>query len=226
MRWPLPYRATMAGMTHVLVLAKEPVPGRVKTRLCPPCTPTEAAVIAAAALSDTLAAVAASGADRKVLALEGRPGPWLPAGFEVVPQVQGGLDQRLAAAWAHAGGPGVQIGMDTPQVTGPDLDRALATLLEPQVDAVLGPATDGGWWLLGLRRADPRVFLGVPTSRADTGRLQLERLVELDLVTRLVAERADLDTMADAVALAAAWPDSATAAAVATVLPGTREAAR
>jgi len=70
--------------THVLVLAKEPRPGRVKTRLCPPCSPEEAATVAAAALADTLEAVAASGADRHILALDGRPGPWLPPGFEVV----------------------------------------------------------------------------------------------------------------------------------------------
>ncbi len=208
----------MAGSTHVLVLAKEPVAGKAKTRLCPPCTPDEAAAIAAAALADTLAAVAASTADRKVLALAGRPGPWLPPGFEVVAQRGGGLDERLAAAWADAGGPGVQIGMDTPQLTGGDLDDALGALLTPGADAVLGPATDGGWWLLGLRRPDDRVFLGVPMSRPDTGRRQRDRLAELDLATRLLPERRDLDTMADAFALAAACPGSATAAAVAALL--------
>ena len=56
---------------HVIVMAKSPRPGRVKTRLCPPCTAAEAAMVAAAALADTLAAVAACGAARKVLALDG-----------------------------------------------------------------------------------------------------------------------------------------------------------
>ena len=74
---------------HVLVMAKSPVPGRVKTRLCPPCTPAEAAALAEAALADTLEAVAACGAGRRILALDGAPGPWLPAGFEVVAQCQG-----------------------------------------------------------------------------------------------------------------------------------------
>ncbi|MEO5678521.1 MAG: glycosyltransferase, partial [Acidimicrobiales bacterium] len=73
-----------------LVLAKEPVAGRVKTRLCPPLTPAEAAAVAEAALADTLAAVARCGADRLVVALDGAPGPWLPAGFEVIPQRGGG----------------------------------------------------------------------------------------------------------------------------------------
>jgi glycosyltransferase A (GT-A) superfamily protein (DUF2064 family) len=95
-------------------MAKSPVPGRVKTRLCPPCTAEEAASLAEAALADTLDAVAACGASRHILVLDGVPGPWLPPGFQVVPQTAGGLDRRLAAAWALAGGPGVQIGMDTP----------------------------------------------------------------------------------------------------------------
>src|SRR5215213_8649771 len=91
---------------HVLVVAKAPEPGRSKTRLCPPCSPQEAAAIAEAALADTLEAVAACGVDRRVLALDGPPGPWLPPGFEVIPQVSGSLDVRLCEAWMTAGGPG------------------------------------------------------------------------------------------------------------------------
>ena len=101
----------------LLVMAKAPVAGRVKTRLCPPLTPLQAAAVAEAALADTLAAVAGCGASRKVVALAGEPGPWLPPGFEVVAQRGVGLASRLVHAWADVGGPGVQIGMDTPQVT-------------------------------------------------------------------------------------------------------------
>src|SRR6059058_5897007 len=101
----------MSRARHVLVLAKSPEPGRVKTRLCPPLSPAEAADVAAAALADTLDAAAACGADRKILALAGPPGPWLPAGFEVIEQRGTGLAERLANAWIAAGGGGVQIGM-------------------------------------------------------------------------------------------------------------------
>ena len=66
---------------NVLVVAKAPLAGFSKTRLCPPCSPQEAADIAEAALADTLIAVASCRADRRVLALEGRPGSWLPSGF-------------------------------------------------------------------------------------------------------------------------------------------------
>lgn len=201
--------------SHALVLAKSPEPGRVKTRLSPPCSPAEAAAVAEAALADTLAAVAACGADRRLIALDGPPGPWLPTGFEVIPQVEGALDRRLAAAWARAGGPGVQIGMDTPQVSGADLDGALAALDGPGTDAVLGPADDGGWWLIGLRRADRRVFEGVPTSRSDTCARQAARLAELELRTVWLRSHRDLDTIADARAIGANHPHLASAAVVA-----------
>ena len=180
---------------HVLVMAKSPVAGRVKTRLCPPCTPEEAAALAEAALADTLEAVAASGARRRILALDGAPGPWLPPGFDVVPQSLGGLDRRLAAAWTAAGGPGLQIGMDTPQVTPAVLDEALSVL--DSSPAALGPAADGGWWAIALRQPDARVFLDVPMSTSRTGALQEARLRALGLDVRPLPTLVDLDTVAD-----------------------------
>src|SRR4051812_20569103 len=145
----------MSTARHLLVMAKSPVPGRVKTRLCPPLTATEAAAVAAAALADTLDAVMACGADRKIVALDGEPGPWLPPGVEIIEQRGGTLAERLANAWSTAGGGGVQIGMDTPHVGPSELDRLLAMLEGPGRPAVLGPAFDGGWWAIGWRQADP-----------------------------------------------------------------------
>lgn len=157
----------------ILVLAKAPEPGRVKTRLVPPLTHDQAAALAEAALADTLDAVLACRAERRILVLEGSPGPWLPAGIDVQPQRGEDLADRLAAAWSTVtAGSTLQIGMDTPQLTGADLDEAFETLERPGVDAVLGPAADGGWWAIGMRRPDPSVFAGIPTSTADTGRLQ------------------------------------------------------
>ncbi len=194
-------------------MAKSPVPGRVKTRLCPPCTPVEAAAIATAALADTLEAALSAQAERYLLALDGEPGPWIPDGFEVFPQVSGSFDHRLAAAWQRSGGPGVQIGMDTPQVSGRDLDGALAAL-EGGADAVLGTADDGGWWLIGLRRPDPGVFLGVPMSTTETGAAQHRRLLELGLQTVDVGNQRDVDTFHDAMAVAQTVPGSRFAEAV------------
>lgn len=203
--------AQPAGRTHVLVMAKAPVPGRSKTRLTPPFSAQQAAEVACCALAETLENVARCGADRMVVALDGDPGPWLPPGFEVIPQILGPFDERLAAAWETVGGPGIQIGMDTPQLTAADLDDALDRLLRPRVDAVLGPAHDGGWWAIGLRDVDGEVFRGVPMSTASTGRAQLARLRGLGRSVSMLACQRDLDTAEDAVALVASRPGGTTA---------------
>lgn len=197
----------MTGV-HVLVMAKAPVPGRVKTRMCPPLSPVEAAELAQAALADTLEAVASCGADRRLVALDGEVGPWLPPGFEVFAQCGGGLDERLAAAWEHTGGPGLQIGMDTPQVTGELLDCCLELFDSQDTRALLGPASDGGWWAIGLRRPDLRAFMGVPMSTESTGREQLQRLVELGNHPVILPTLRDVDHIEDATFVADLVPSS------------------
>ncbi|MGW3911629.1 TIGR04282 family arsenosugar biosynthesis glycosyltransferase [Streptomyces sp. NPDC005070] len=188
----------------LLVIAKEPRPGRVKTRLTPPFTPGEAATLAEAALVDTLRAVAATPARRRVLVLDGAPGPWLPAGFDVVRQCAGGLDERLAAAFAGCDGPALLIGMDTPQVT-----PALLTVDFADCDAYFGPAEDGGFWALGLAEPDPELLRGVPMSTDTTGAVQRRRLVGAGLRVRDLPRLRDVDTAADATAVAAAAPGGA-----------------
>jgi glycosyltransferase A (GT-A) superfamily protein (DUF2064 family) len=201
---------------RLIVIAKSPVPGVSKTRLCPPCSPDQAAAVAEACLADTLRAVAAVPSTRPVLALEGTPGSWLPLGIDVVAQRGAGLDERLAAAFDDCGAPALLIGMDTPQVTPGLLAACLATLAGPGVGAVLGPAVDGGWWAIGLQSPDPAAFLGVPMSTPHTCRAQHGRLEDLGLaVTPLPALR-DVDTWEDAVSVAAP-PHTRFAAAVAAV---------
>ncbi|MET7381187.1 DUF2064 domain-containing protein [Streptomyces sp. NPDC005526] len=197
-------------MTTLLVIAKEPRPGRVKTRLTPPFTPREAAELAEAALADTLHAVAAAPADRRVLVLDGTPGPWLPPGFDVVPQCGGGLDVRLAAAFAGCAGPALLVGMDTPQVT-----PALLTVDFADCDACLGPAEDGGFWALGMAVPDPALLRGVPMSTASTGAVQRERLVAAGLRVRDLPRLRDVDTADDARAVAARAPHGRFAARLA-----------
>ena len=208
---------------QIMVIAKEPLPGWVKTRLTPPYTPAEAAQLAEAALADTLAAVASVNVVRRVLALAGTPGGWLPPGFDVIGQRGGGLDERIAWALADARAtcpaPLVLIGMDTPQVTPALLAQAAEPLAaEPlasgAADAAFGMAEDGGFWLLGLREIDPALVLGVPMSRSDTGSLQLARLHRAGLRVRLLPELADVDTADEAERVAAAAPGSGFAARV------------
>ncbi len=200
-------RHASATATTLLVIAKQPVPGRVKTRLVPPCTYEQAAGLAEAALADTLHTVLALPARRRVLVLDGRPGPWLPPGFEVVPQRGGPLDERLAAAFAAARGPALLIGMDTPQVT-----PGLLTVDWAAADAYFGPAADGGFWALGLRAPDPALLRGVPMSTPSTGAVQRARLLAAGLRVADLPELRDVDTAADAVAVARQAPRSRFAA--------------
>ena len=158
---------------QLVVLAKEPIPGEMKTRLCPPCTPDQEADIVEAGLADTLATVAATPASRRVVALDGRPGIVAARGVRRA-------SASGAAVWATASfgafedcfhvseEPVVLIGMDTPQVRPPQL-LAVQALLESAADAVVGIAPDGGYWVIGLRHLHPGAFAGVPMSADDTG---------------------------------------------------------
>jgi rSAM/selenodomain-associated transferase 1 len=210
----------MTGPSTVIVLAKAPRAGRSKTRLTPPCTPRQAASLAAAALADTLAAVASARVDRRVLVVDGPVGDWLPRGFDVLPQREGTLDERIACAYddvlaGRTGAPTLLVGMDTPQLTEGLIESSLAALSRPGVEAALGPASDGGWWAIGLRAADPRAFVGVPMSRPDTGRRQRWRLIALGLRVVELPTLQDVDRWEDALAVSRLAPRSSFAGRVA-----------
>jgi uncharacterized protein len=210
--------------TQVLVITKAPVAGRSKTRLTPPCTPEQAAGIAAASVADTLDTVRATPVSRRVVALDGPPRDLDLDGFTVVPQPDGDLGTRLSAAFTDAmadgGRPTLLIGMDTPQVTPELLDRC-ARLLESSGPgaAVLGTAPDGGWWALGLHSAAPAAVLAdVPMSRDDTAVRTRAALEATGLTVHDLPELTDIDHFSDAVAVAADCPpDSRTSRVVRSV---------
>ncbi|MDD7938245.1 DUF2064 domain-containing protein [Actinomycetospora lutea] len=231
---------TSAPVTRVvLVLAKAPVAGRVKTRLTTATTPTGAAGIAAAALLDTLEAAGAVRDAAVLVALEGDPADAQRhdeiaaalAGTVVVPQRGDTLGERITAAHEDVadtfpGAVSVQIGMDTPQVDAALLADAL-DLVATAADAALGLALDGGWWALAL--ADPRraaLIADVPTSCGDTGARTLAELraghegLRPDRVLELPA-LSDVDTPDDALAVADLVPTGRFARAVADALPPT-----
>ncbi len=150
-----------------------------------------------------------------MLVLEGDAGDWLPAGFDVVPQRPGELDVSLAGAFEDSGAtPALLVGMDTPQLTPQLLADSAAELAAPGNDAVIGGAPDGGYWAIGLRRSDPRVFEGVPMSAADTGDQQRHRLRELGLTFAELPELRDVDTIDSLRAVAAEAPGTRCAAAL------------
>ena len=196
----------------LVVMAKAPVPGQVKTRLCPPLDHAQAAALAESALADTLHAVSWTPARRRVLVLDGAPGAWLPPGFDVLEQHGTGLAQRLANATREIGEALLFVGMDTPQLTRALLCDALEQLARADVDAVIGPTPDGGYWTIGLSEPDPAVFEAVSMSSTTTGATQRARLDELGLRTAELEELRDVDTYDDAVAVAALAPWSRFAA--------------
>jgi len=195
-------------MTTILVITKAPIPGHAKTRLCPPCTPEQAAALAEAALRDTLEAATSVTGTETVVVLDGPRGAWLPSGVSVIPQRGEGLDERIAAAFCDAGGAALLIGMDTPQVSPSLLAGAIDTLVGPDVDAVIGRAEDGGWWACGLRRPDPMAFIGVPMSTPWTCESQRRRLHSLGLNVGELPRLRDVDTFDDAVVVADAAPQT------------------
>ena len=202
----------------ILVVAKAPVPGLAKTRVASTVGDAAAAELAAAALLDTLETVAALRWP-VVVAMTGDIGEAVRvdeitralSGVRVVPQRGDGLGERLANAHADAdAGHGVvQVGMDTPQLTVRDYLDAGAGVREGS--RVMGPAADGGWWLLGLPDpGDALVLADVEMSVDDTAE-QTERA--LGEVMRLRTVR-DMDTWADAVDIADGIPLSRVAAIV------------
>lgn len=220
----------MTAEVCLLVLAKAPVAGYAKTRLCPPATLEQAATIAAAGLLDTIDAALGTGL-RPIVALAGDLDRAVQAGpiaaalrrCTVIPQRGVGLAERIAHAHTDAaalipGAPILQIGSDTPQVSAAELAAAATRLTSDGCDAAIGPATDGGWWALGLR--DPghaSALHGVPMSTSDTARATTAALTGCGLTVARLTELSDVDTMADAHRVSSLAPQGRFARAVAAV---------
>ncbi|MGH3210480.1 MAG: TIGR04282 family arsenosugar biosynthesis glycosyltransferase [Trebonia sp.] len=133
-----------------------------------------------APLRETLKAVLAAPVARRVLALGGAGEDWLPAGFDLMGQRGVDYGERMAAAVADAHAtaalPMLLIRADALEISADILEDAARSLISAEADTAFGPASDGGFWLLGLRQPDWSLVAGLPAPGDGGGRQLLERL--------------------------------------------------
>lgn len=194
-------------------MAKEPRAGYAKTRLAPAVGAGGAAEVAAALLADAVAAVLGCSAQRRMTAYSGDAGAWLPKAVPAIAQRGADLGERLANVVRDVEAPLLIVAADSPEMRPAAIDRALGLLMTGPHDAVIGRTRDGGYWCIGLVIPHPEVFQGVPMSTPHTARAQVERLVELGLVTAEADLFWDVDDQPSADAAARACPNTAFAAA-------------
>ncbi|MEW5848569.1 MAG: TIGR04282 family arsenosugar biosynthesis glycosyltransferase [Myxococcota bacterium] len=202
----------MAMTVGIGVMAKAPVPGHCKTRLTPPLTPVQAARLYEALLLDTLDLVRSIPGVRKyvfvapehdgVTTLQ-RLAPDAP----VIPQPAGNLGVRLDAALQHMLSHGcdaaMMLGSDAPIIPLQEAVTECAWLTAgPQRRALLGPADDGGYYLIGVARHCPELFHDVPWSTEQVAEVTRQRAREAGVVLRELGVGADVDDVAGLRALA------------------------
>ena len=191
--------------TCAVLFAKEPVPGAVKTRLQSLMSAADAARLYEAMLLDCATALHTTSAKTKVIAFapvdaeDALRTLLTPIGvFEYVPQPDGDLGERMEGLmqWAFARGAErvVIVGSDSPSLPAAYIDEGLALLREKEV--VLGPSTDGGYYLVGRRKGESRIFQDVAWSTGMVLRQTLERLGEQSL--GVLPPWYDVDTPAEA----------------------------
>lgn len=182
------------------VFAKAPRPGAVKTRLAEVIGMDAAAHLARAFLTDTLAPLYTLSGARRIVALSGDPSqvPRRGADVEVWAQGDGDLGARMERVLERAlstSSRALALGADSPGLPLAFISEALSSL--QAYDAVLGPADDGGFYLLGLRACPAGLLTGLPWSAPDTRERTVERLRSHRLDVSLLRSWFDVDTVAD-----------------------------
>ncbi len=191
-------------------MAKQPIYGAVKTRLCPPLTPREALSLYEAFLLDTISLVAAacdiSGNVTPALAYSPQVShayfrDLVPEQFVLLPQNGESLGERLCnlpmQARALGFGPTAMISSDSPTLSPALVARSFEELARPGVDVVLGPCTDGGYYLIGMNEPQPALFRGITWSTEHVTRETLAAAAHAGLSVATLPIWYDADTVAD-----------------------------
>ncbi len=206
---PLLLRGPVLG-----VFARQPVAGKVKTRLTPPLSPGQARLLYRTALQETVSRFAA-GPAVLVLCCAGRQSWFRRAfpGLPRLPQGQGDLGARLArvtaALFAAGGGPVALAGSDSPDLPLALIEDAFAALASADVAAIA--CRDGGYALLALRRPVPGLFAGIPWSTAEVMATTRQRAAESGLRLVTVGDWEDLDDLTSLSRLVLRTPECLTA---------------
>lgn len=186
----------------VIVVAKQPVPGRVKTRLCPPLSPEQAAGLAVRFLDNTIGIAQESRAEVWLGYAPDDAKAWFVQryrGIGLVPQGTGDLGERMArlfeAAFRAGFGQVALVGTDTPALTTARIEECLDSLAPNTL--VLGPSEDGGYYLIGLTAAHPALFEGAPWSTDNVFVATMALAEEAGLRIVLLPFERDVDTPND-----------------------------
>lgn len=184
-------------MTRIVIFAKAPVAGQVKTRLIPALGEEGAAALARQMLLDTCREALAAGLGAVELCLSGSLGDF-PQSVEVSDQGEGDLGERLARAAERVmaqGEAAIFIGTDCPELDAHRLRKACSEL--ERHDAVIHPTYDGGYGLLGLRRHDRSVFTGIEWSTSTVAAATIASVRALDWSLHVGEILLDVDEPAD-----------------------------
>lgn len=197
----------------VVFFAKAPRPGSVKTRLCPPLEPAEAAELYQAFLADLLVRFAFHRSPY-ALAIAVDPPDAIadfesvaPRGFQVFPQRGATLAERMSNAFsdgfAMGHGPVAIVGTDVPLLQTASVDALVAAVSTGQADLAIGPDRGGGYWGIALSKPVPSIFVSLTTSAGNVALDTLAAATSLELKHARVAAELDVDTIDDLAALAA-----------------------
>ncbi len=214
MKPPASHSTPSSHTAALVVFAKAPIPGQVKTRLCPPLTPDEAATLHGSFVLDTVERTKAATrrfdlpVDRYLACAPSSDHAFFKImearqGIRLIDQMGDGLGERMAGVFDRLFARGYQsvvlVGTDVPTLPLDEYQRAFSLLKSH--DLVLGPARDGGYYLVGLTRPEPGLFTGIPWSTDHVLRTTEEKARSLGLAMALTAPWRDADTIDDLTAL-------------------------
>jgi len=193
----------------LVIMAKEPRPGKVKTRLSPEFSPQEAAELYLCLLKDRLLEMANMNGIDVAVAYSPQSAAdtflgHVPKHIDLFPQREGELGVRMHAIFEEKKAQGYEaiaiVGSDSPDLPKSLVLESFRMLLQNRADVVFGPCADGGYYLIGMKRIHPELFTGIPWSTQNVLDISLVKANKLGIKTALLSQWNDIDTFQDIIA--------------------------